>query len=145
MFFEDGSETDVMDVLEKSWSGKFPENRSPSIKNMKMNGAVTRSSVYVKPGSKVQFELDSNDPDNDPLKYRYEILPESTDIKSGGDKESRPEPVAVIAKEGSSNGKLIFKAPRKEGPYRLFTYIYDGNGNAATANFPFYVSKTGSN
>ncbi len=143
LFLEDGSETEVMDVLEKSWTGKFPENRSPNIASMTMNGKKTYSSVYVKPGGKVEFEMNSSDPDNDPLKYRYEILPESTDIKSGGDKESRPEPVAVVAKDGSTKGKLVFKAPRKVGAYRLFTYIYDGNGNAATANFPFYVSKGG--
>ncbi len=141
LFLEDGSETEVMDVLEKSWNGKYPANRSPSIANMTMNGKKTNASVYVKPGSKIQFDLDINDPDNDPLKFRYEILKESTDIQSGGDKESRPEPVPVIAKKGSKEGKLFFKAPRKEGAYRLFTYVYDGNGNAATANFPFYVSK----
>jgi len=141
LFLEDGSETEVMDVLEKAWSGKYPDNRSPSIASMKMNGKDTRASVYVKPGSKVEFDISSYDPDSDPLKFRYEILPESTDIKSGGDKESRPEPVPVSAKDGSEKGKLIFKAPKKEGPYRLFTYIYDGNGNAATANFPFYVKK----
>lgn len=141
LFLEDGSETEVMDVLEKSWSGKYPDNRAPSIYKMEMNGAETRASVYVKPGSKVAFDIESKDPDNDPLTYRYEILPESTDIKSGGDKESRPEPVKVETKDGGTPGKLIFKAPKKEGPYRLFTYIYDGNGNAATANFPFYVKK----
>jgi hypothetical protein len=142
LFLEDGSETEVMDVLEKSWSGKYPTNRSPSIASMTMDGKRTRENVYVKPKAKVQFKIDIKDPDGDQLKYRWEILPESTDIKSGGDKESRPEPIEVIIRAGSADGVLNFKAPRKEGAYRLFAYIYDGNGNAATANFPFYVSKT---
>ncbi len=140
LFLEDGSETEVMDVLEKSWSGKYPANRSPSVSNMTMNGKKPKESVYVKPRQTVKFKINSKDPDGDQLKYRWEILPESTDIKSGGDKESRPEPVEVVIKDGSKAGKLNFKAPRKTGPYRLFVYIYDGNGNAATANFPFYVS-----
>jgi len=106
-----------------------------------MNGKDTHSSVYVKPGNKVQFDLASGDPDKDELTYKYEILPESTDIKAGGDKESRPDPIAIEAKDGTTQGTLFFKAPRKEGAYRLFTYIYDGKGNAATANFPFYVEK----
>lgn len=141
LFLEDGSETEVMDVLEKSWSGKFPMNRSPNIASMTMNEKRTRDNVYVKPRSKVRFKIDTKDPDGDVLKYRWEILPESTDIKSGGDKESRPEPIEIVVKAGSEDGVLNFKAPRKEGAYRLFAYIYDGNGNAATANFPFYVSK----
>jgi len=124
LFLEDGSETEVMDVLEKSWSGKYPDNRAPSIDKMEMNGAKTRASVYVKPGTKVQFEIESKDPDNDPLTYRYEILPESTDIKSGGDKESRPDPVAVVGKDGDTPGVLIFKAPFRQGidePYTSMT------------------------
>lgn len=141
LFLEDGSETEVMDVLEKSWSGKYPMNRSPNIASMKMNGKKTKESVYVKPRSNVKFKIDTKDPDGDELKYRWEILPESTDIKSGGDKESRPEPIEVVVKAGSVDGVLNFKAPRKEGAYRLFAYVYDGNGNAATANFPFYVKK----
>ena len=141
LFLEDGSETEVMDVLEKSWSGKYPTNRSPSISNMTMNDKKARESVYVKPRETVAFKIDTKDPDGDELKYRWEILPESTDIKSGGDKESRPEPVEIIIKAGSKEGVLNFKAPKKVGPYRLFVYIYDGNGNAATANFPFYVNK----
>lgn len=140
LFLEDGSETEVMDVLEKSWSGKYPDNRSPNIAGMTMNGQKVRESVYVKPRQNVEFKIDTTDPDNDPLKYRWEILPESTDIKSGGDKESRPEPVEIVIKPGSKDGTLNFKAPKKTGAYRLFAYIYDGNGNAATANFPFYVS-----
>jgi len=141
IFLEDGSETEVVDELKKSWSGEYPFNRSPHIDKMTMNGKDTHSSVYVKPGNKVQFDLASGDPDKDELTYKYEILPESTDIKAGGDKESRPDPIAIEAKDGTTQGTLFFKAPRKEGAYRLFTYIYDGKGNAATANFPFYVEK----
>jgi len=70
LFLEDGSETEVMDVLEKSWSGNYPSNRSPSIANMRMNGKETYASVYVKPGSKVEFNIETNDPDSDPLKFR---------------------------------------------------------------------------
>ena len=70
---------------------------------------------------------------------RWELLPESRDIKSGGDAESKPEPVKIDVVEDSGTGKFIFKAPKKEGSYRLFVYIYDGKGNAGTANFPFFV------
>lgn len=141
LFLEDGTETEVMDMLENSWSGKMPANRSPNISALTINGKRAQESVYVEPGKTCTVKADVLDPDNDPLDYRWEMLPESTDIKSGGDAESRPEPVKIVVKPGSENGTLNFKAPKKEGAYRMFAYIYDGNGNAATANIPFYVRK----
>ncbi len=141
LFLEDGTETEVMDMLENSWSGKMPANRSPRISALTINGKRAQESVYVEPGKTCTVKADVLDPDNDPLDYRWEMLPESTDIKSGGDAESRPEPVKIVVREGSGNGTLNFKAPKKEGAYRMFAYIYDGNGNAATANIPFYVRK----
>ena len=67
------------------------------------------------------------------------MLPESQDIKSGGDKESRPEPIDFKRKDYTKHGAVTFKAPRQEGPYRLFGYVSDGKGKAAVANIPFYV------
>jgi glycosyl hydrolase family 2 len=141
VFLEDGTETEVMDVLEYEWSGKMPKNRAPAISSITIDGKKAQESIYVKPGQVCTLKADVKDPDGDVLKYRWEILPESTDIKSGGDAESRPEPVEIIIRPGSENGTLNFKAPKKEGPYRLFAYTYDGKGNAATANIPFYVKK----
>ncbi len=141
LFLEDGSETEVMDILEYSWSGKMPENRSPSIASLTMNNKTAFENVYVKPGKTYTVLADVEDPDGDPLEYRWEMLPESTDIKSGGDAESRPEAMKINIGKGSEGGTLNFRAPKKEGAYRMFVYAYDGNGNAAVANIPFYVKK----
>ena len=45
----------------------------------------------------------------------------------------------MVSMEGI--GKFLFKAPVKTGAYRFFVYAYDGNGNVATANIPFYVRR----
>ena len=89
-------------------------------------------------GDVCTIKIDAYDPDNDKLEYRWELLPESTDIRSGGDAEAKPEAMdfKTIKEE---NGMLQFRAPLRKGPYRMFLYIYDGNGNAATVNLPFYV------
>lgn len=138
VFLEDGSETEVMDVLEYSWTGEWPKNRAPHINSFTMNGKNVSESVYTQQGDVCTIKIDAYDPDNDKLEYRWELLPESTDIRSGGDAEAKPEAMdfKTIKEE---NGTLQFRAPLKKGPYRMFLYIYDGNGNAATVNLPFYV------
>lgn len=138
LFLADGTETAVMDVLEYVWSGEWPENRSPEMQSLLINGKSAYDNVYVSPNARVEAFAQIEDPDGDPIRYVWELLPESTDIKAGGDAEAKPEPVKIKVIE-ENGGKLTFKTPVKPGSYRLFIYAYDGNGNAATANIPFYV------
>ena len=67
------------------------------------------------------------------------IIPESTDKKSGGDKEKSPQPIKGIFKKSDySKNNIIFKLS-KSGPYRLFLFAKDGQGNVATGNIPFLI------
>ncbi len=140
VFLPDGTETEVMDVLEYVWTGSWPENRAPSISSYTLNNKTAYESLYVNSGQKVSVDAAITDPEGDKIDYKWELLPESTDIKTGGDAEDRPDavPLKILTNSG---GKLMFRAPAQPGPYRLFLYAYDGNGNAATANFPFYVNE----
>lgn len=79
-----------------------------------------------------------SDPDGDDLKIRMEILEESTDLKDGGDLESRPDRVAS-AITGIGDGRMTITAPENPGAYRIFLYVLDGNNHAATVNIPFFV------
>ncbi|MNY36937.1 hypothetical protein D3C86_1714650 [compost metagenome] len=50
----------------------------------------------------------------------------------------RPALVKTIFKSTTDLG-VTFKAPLKEGPYRIFVTITGHNGNIATSNTPFYI------
>jgi len=80
------------------------------------------------------------DPDNDKLIYRWELIPEPTQLSTGVDFEARPKSIDGLVTPGE-NGNATFKAPDSEGAYRLFVYIMDGNNNVATANVPFFIKK----
>ncbi|MEM1043735.1 MAG: glycoside hydrolase family 2 TIM barrel-domain containing protein [Bacteroidota bacterium] len=140
IFTPGGYETEVMDVLQHVWTGTWPANRAPSIASFTANGETPFASVYADPLSVVTFEADVSDPEGAPVRYEWELLPESTDIRAGGDAEARPDAVriGVVREEG---GTLAIQAPRVEGPYRMFLYAYDGSGNVATANFPLFVGQ----
>ncbi|QJX47775.1 hypothetical protein HMJ29_12820 [Hymenobacter taeanensis] len=140
LFTEDGKESEVVDVMQYLWSGKWPTNRAPHLASFLLNGQKATDNIYLQPGQSVPVATAVTDPDKDLITYRYELLPESTDLKSGGDREERPKPVTGLI-PANAKAQTNLKAPAKEGAYRLFIYAYDGHDNVATANIPFYVKE----
>ncbi|SNC66992.1 Glycosyl hydrolases family 2, TIM barrel domain [Hymenobacter gelipurpurascens] len=138
LFTEDGKESEVVDVMQYLWSGKWPTNRAPHLTSFLLNNQKATDNVYLQPGQSVPAAVTITDPDKDALTYRWELLPESTDLKSGGDRESRPVAISGLIPTGAK-AQTTLKAPAQEGAYRLFVYAYDGQDNVATANIPFYV------
>tara|TARA_B110000305_G_C19453137_1_gene649244 strand:- start:2123 stop:3367 length:1245 start_codon:yes stop_codon:yes gene_type:complete len=135
LFLKDGSETGVMDVLIEKWSGKKPQNLAPGINSFTINGKNAYESVAIKEKSTMSIAVDAFDLNEDDLSYHFEIVPESTDTKAGGDFEKTPESVykKIFVKSDPS-----IKAPFKKGKYRLFVVVKDKE-KSATANIPFLI------
>ena len=138
LFTEDGQETEVMDVLQYLWTGHYPANRAPHIASFTLAGKAATDDIYLKPGQPGSVQAAVTDPDGDPLAYRYELLPESTDLKKGGDHENRPAALPGVIPAGAA-GQTTLAVPNSPGAYRLFVYVRDGHGNVATGNIPFFV------
>ena len=137
VFLENGNETESVEVMHYIWSNSWPQNKTPQILSFTLNDKTAYDSVTTHPGNQLHAVLKMDDIDNDPINYTWEVLPESTDLKDGGDKEERPENIDII-ETTNQNGVLKFKAP-VPGQYRLFVYADDGFGHSATANIPFMV------
>jgi hypothetical protein len=139
LFLETGEQTEVMDVLIRGWSGKEPKNRAPSIDTFLLDNRLPIDNITFTTGQRVPAMVRSTDPDGDRLTYVWQVVPESTDKKSGGDAEIAPKPLrGVFPRRARRLNNVIFDAP-KPGQYRLFIYVYDGNNSVATANIPFLV------
>ncbi len=146
MFLEDGSRTETVDVMAYLWSGRWPSNRSPRLGQSPLhvdteNGAA-QGPVVLPPGAVLHCRLDASDPDGDALQYGWDLrLDVSGDPKVGGDSEEPTPPIEglVLAARGDH---ATFRLPEQEGFYRLFAYVRDGHGNAATVNFPLRVAKS---
>lgn len=131
MFLEDGSRTEAIDVMTRLWSGRYPQNRCPRVSPISANTAAT-----LAPGSEVRCEVSATDPDGDRLDISWEIRPDVADNpNTGGDPEPpvRPIPGSVVRQEGSN---ATLRLPASPGNYRIFVFVRDGQGNAATANLP---------
>jgi hypothetical protein len=138
LFTEAGEESEVVDVMQYVWTGKWPSNRAPHLSAFSLAGKKALDFVYLSPGKTYPAVVSVSDPDGDKLTTRWELLQETTDLSQGGDRERRPASVPGLLKAGNMKNAML-TAPKKAGAYRLFVYIADGNNNVATANIPFYV------
>jgi hypothetical protein len=139
MFTTTGEETEPVDVMHYVWNGEWPENRTPSIEAMELNGQTAYDSVMLDSNQNYDAMVISVDPDSDQLTYNWELRYESTSTESGGAEEYIPEVIEGLI-EVVDGYQVRLTAPAEEGAYRLFVYVYDGNNHAAHANIPFYVN-----
>ncbi|WP_421764936.1 glycoside hydrolase family 2 TIM barrel-domain containing protein [Ekhidna sp.] len=139
LFLKEGEETEVIDVIHYIWNDEWPQNRTPRLSAMYLNGKKADENVYLNAGYEYSASVATEDYDEDPLSFKWVIMKESTETKEGGDKEEVPEKLGVI--ESADQSSIVITAPEEEGAYRLFVYVYDGNNHAAHANIPFYVNQ----
>ena len=138
MFLDTGERTEAVDVMHYIWSGQWPENRTPRVSPIGLDGQVAFDNVFLFKGDRYEATLNAVDPDNDKLTFKWEIRKESTATEVGGDRENVPDIVDGLITNPTSQ-KISFDAPDEAGPYRLYAFVYDDKGNAAHANFPFFV------
>lgn len=110
-----GEKLGMVDVMTRAWSGKPPANRCPEITSF--TGSVDEKRVTV--------TTRATDPDGDLLRVRYELRRENNQW--------------LTELPGSVGKPFTLALPKEPGAYRLFVYVRDGKGGAATANFPFQV------
>lgn len=139
LFSEDGKTAEPIDRLHKLWKGAEPKNRAPQVKSVLVDGKNKTQSVSLMAEEKYEAKIDVSDLDGDKLIYQWQIIPESTDIKAGGDAESAPLPISGLFTK-KKNDNAVFYAPAEIGHYRLFVFVYDGNGHYAYENVPFAVT-----
>ena len=136
MFAETGESTPAVDAMQFAWTGRWPANRAPHIKAMRLDGRT--ENVRLGAGKTYAAEVSATDFEDDPLTYAWRVKPESQAQQSGGDRESPiPDVDGVI--DALTLPKIALRTPSTPGAYRLFVTIYDGHGHAAYANLPFFV------
>lgn len=125
-----GEKLGAIDAFTLSWTGHFPENRAPEIVYWSTDAALQE----VAPDSVHTGLVFARDPDGDGLRFAWEVREESRALTG-------PIPPLIPVAVNVDGPRVSFHAPQKEGPYRLFLYVFDGHAAAATANMPFYVRR----
>jgi hypothetical protein len=137
-----GLQTESIDVLQKLWSGSWPENRAPGLQGLQIAGFPDARSVILEPGNVYRAGVDATDPDSDPLTFAWDLRPEVA-IPPGsyaGSLEKRAKPIKGRISDPARR-RIEFSAPEESGAYRLFVAIRDGKGHVAYGNVPFCVAE----
>lgn len=138
MFLPDGTATEVVDVMHYAWNDTWPENRSPGIENLFLDSGTAADDVVLTGSGRYEARVVAQDPDGDALSYRWVVMRESDARQVGGDKEKVPGEIPGLIDDAGA-GSIMMTAPGRAGAYRLFVYVYDGEGHAGHANLPFLV------
>ncbi len=140
LFLESGEETETVEMMHFLWNNKWPKNRYPQLIDFKLNKQNASASIILQPKQACSSKVFITDSDEDILSYKWEILKEVAveDQSDGGDFEPSSENIMKF-EFGKKGDEIMFSAPEK-GEYRLFVYVKDSKGHAATANIPFLVA-----
>ncbi len=139
VFTEAGQPNEVVDTLSYLWTGIRPAVRAPSVSGFTVNGQTAYEGPVLTKSETATASVTYTANSSEPASLRWEILRESTDIKAGGDPESRPQVITGRIISDDRAGTMQFAAPAAPGAYRLFVYIENRAGKVATANIPFLV------
>ncbi|MCE9519281.1 MAG: hypothetical protein K8R87_07000 [Verrucomicrobia bacterium] len=130
VFTKNDESTATADVMEKLWSNRMAANRAPELKSIKCSTSI------LKPSEQFTVQVEAVDPDGDTLQMNWEITDDSK--KRGADGREIPPP-SIDGLIQSSGSSARIKAPAKPGAYRVFVFVTDAKGHAATANVPVLV------
>ena len=122
------------DTMWKAWSGKEPTNRCPQIRWV--GSSLDRQKVG--PNKPFILDVDVTDPDSDTLRIEWILMSEVKKKGADGFTTTDLKPIAGRITDGTLK-KAKIMTPTAAGAYRVFVYVYDGKGNASSANMPFYV------
>lgn len=142
MFHDDGSEKGPVEVMHFEWTGKWPENRTPVIDSLEINGLNAKDNILLMTSTIYQGKVYATDPDGDELTFKWELVPENKNFGAyAGQGETKPTPIQGTITERLEDGRLIkFISPQEMGGnFRLFVYVNDGYNHSAVANIPFHI------
>jgi hypothetical protein len=131
-----GEKLGPVDAIAAAWSGKPAANPAPRLTTF----ASSVSGKEVAPGSAQTVTCTAEGAPGASLTYRYEIRPDMEGPSRPEPGQVAPEALTGHVPDAPAAGESKFTAPTKPGAYRLYVYVRDGKGGAATANAPFKVT-----
>lgn len=140
--FYRGMRTEVLDEIQRHWTGSYPGNRCPKVIGLSIEGFDNPLNITLSPHKEYRAHVLCFDPDGDILNISWHIRKEVA--RPAGSYAGRHEEHfdAISGLILDEEGKYVrFFAPAEPGAYRLYVHVLDGNHNAGHGNLPILVSE----
>lgn len=134
--------TDANDDIIFSTAELHQSDTSPRLSGMEhmlVNNKGAHDNIIFSPSELSHAEIIFQENNNNRVRIDWEIYPEAWYSDTSELILNNYKPIDTFV--NFEKNKTTFLAPIKEGPYRIFAYIYNQDGFYATTNIPFYVLK----
>jgi hypothetical protein len=143
--FKEEQKSEIIKEIEHLWRKSDNAPGFIGLEYMLVEGEGAFDNIIFEPHELKNAELKLNVNIDDSLRIEWEIYPDVWYQGWNEEKYNRkilnpPAPVDCVI--SSENNKATFTVPGKEGPYRIFAYVYNNEGYFAATNTPFYVLNT---
>jgi len=136
---DQGRKSQTFYDLKNSWTNQsYNGLLAPQMRYMLIAGKGARDNLVFRPNDKIEAKIFLEGVKDSSQIFNWEIYEESWNYYGANARQKSAKLVSGCIENG--NDSIVkFRVPEKEGPYRIFSYVYDSSGNFATANTPFYV------
>lgn len=139
LFDKAGNKSASVNVMQYLWTGRWPAQQAPGVKYMLVDKKGAADNLLYNPDSIINAQVFLKDTTSKAnLRFDWFVQPEDwfklKHFYNLKEKQSLDELTVSENKDHFS-----FHAPKREGPYRVYVYIYNNKGYFATCNTPFYV------
>ena len=125
-----------VDELTQLWSGKPAENLCPVIQSIALQGP----NQLLDQGAIIEVKLEASDPEGKELKVTWVLTEDWKETAEGGDERPAPPTYseAILPESTASHARI--QIPQNGGTFRVYAYVVDPAGGAATANVSIKVT-----
>lgn len=140
--FKDEYKSEIMIEIEHLWRESNDRPKLIGLDYMLVDGKGALDNLIFTPNELKRSELKLESSNIDSLRIKWEIYPDVwyhgwNEEKYNNKKLKPPTPIECFL--STEKNKATFLTPEKEGPYRIFAYVFDNYGYFASTNTPFYV------
>ena len=103
-----------------------------------LNGESWKANHTFSKSDEIELSYDIDKYKNEEIYLDFEIYPETFSTQQGGDFQKSPEKIDFEIVNESAN-RLVLKAPKKNGAYRIFVFAKNDYDQYSVANIPFRI------